>query len=94
MSLKNKLIVGLADEDAGSRVANVIQHTTGSANALTISPATVTVGASTVSLGVSDGRLGFYGAAVTTKPSGVTLNSATAIANALANLGLIATTTP
>ena len=94
MSLKNKLIVGLADEEVGSRVADVIQHTTGSAGALTISPATVTVGASTASVGVSGGRLGFYGAAVTTRPSGVTLNNVTAIANALANLGLIATTTP
>lgn len=80
MTLHNRLIVGLADETVGKRVADVIQHVTGTSNG-------VTVGAST-------GVLGFYGAAVTTKPTGVTLNNATAIANALANLGLIATTTP
>lgn len=38
--------------------------------------------------------LGFFGSAATVKPTGVTLNNVTAIANALANLGLIGTTTP
>lgn len=38
--------------------------------------------------------LGFFGSAATVKPAGVTLNNVTAIANALANLGLIGTTTP
>jgi formaldehyde-activating enzyme involved in methanogenesis len=39
-------------------------------------------------------RLGFFGSATTVRPTGVTLNNVTAVANALANLGLIATTTP
>jgi hypothetical protein len=94
MTLRNKLIVGLAAEDAGSRVADVVQHCTGTDAALTISPGTLTVGAATVSVGATTGRVGFFGAAVTTRPSGVTLNNVTSIANALANLGLIATTTP
>lgn len=38
--------------------------------------------------------LGFFGAAATVKPTGVTLNNITSVANALVNLGLIATTTP
>lgn len=85
MGLKAKLIVGLADEEIGSRVADALQHVTGSSNALT-------VGATTVLVGVTGGSLGFFGSAVTARPSGVTLNNVTAVANALANLGLIATT--
>jgi hypothetical protein len=69
--LRAKLVVGLADEAVGARVANVVSNITGGSSAL-----------------------GFFGAAATVKPTGVTLNSATAIANALVNLGLIATTTP
>lgn len=87
MSLKAKLVIGLADEEIGNRVANALQHVTGGTNALT-------VGATNVRVGVSGGSVGFFGSAVTARPSGVTLNNATAIANALANLGLIATTNP
>lgn len=86
MTLKNKLIVGLADEAIGSRVADALQHVTGGTNALTI-------GATSVRVGVSGGSLGFFGAAVTARPSGVTVGNVTAVANALANLGLIGTTT-
>lgn len=82
-----KLVVGLADEAIGERLHNAVRHVSGSATAMTVSATNLAVGAST-------SNIGFYGAAVTTKPSGVTLNSATAIAAALVNLGLIATTTP
>lgn len=93
--MRSKLIVGLADEAAGNRVWDALQHVTGDDAALTISPATVTVGASTVSVGVASGRVGFFGAAVTTKPVGITAGAAgvTALVNALGNLGLIGTTT-
>ena len=118
MSLRAKLIVGLADEAAGDRLYSAIQSITGTSDAsaltvaasgvaitgttvtvspatsVTISPPTVTVGASTVSVGVAAGRISFYGAAVTTKQTGITLNNVTSIAAALVNLGLIATTTP
>lgn len=87
MSFKQKLIIGLADEEVGARVGNVLQHATATDSALT-------VGATQIRLGVTGGSVGFFGSAATARPSGVTLNSATAIANALANLGLIATTTP
>jgi hypothetical protein len=55
----------------------------------------VTIGASTASVGVTSGRLGFFGAAVTTKPVGITAGAAgvTALVTALGNLGLIGTTT-
>jgi hypothetical protein len=71
MSDRNKLIVGLADNEVGKKVANVIANITGDGS-----------------------KLGFFGSAATVKPTGVTLNNVTSIANALANLGLIATTTP
>jgi hypothetical protein len=87
MSFKQKLIIGLADEEVGARVGNVLQHTTATDAALT-------VGATSLQLGVTGGLVGFLGAAATARPSGVTLNNVTSIANALANLGLIATTTP
>ena len=86
MSFKQKLIIGLADEELGSRVADALQHVTGGTNALT-------VGATQVQVGVTGGSVGFFGAAVTARPSGVTVGNVTAVANALANLGLIATTT-
>lgn len=82
-----KLVIGLADEAIGSRLHNAVRHVSGSDTAMTVSATNLAVGASTSSIG-------FFGAAVTARPSGVTLNNATAIANALANLGLIATTTP
>jgi hypothetical protein len=71
MTVERKLIVGLADEAVGRRVANIVTN---------------------VSAGPS--RLGFFGTAATVKPTGVTLNNVTSVANALVNLGLIATTTP
>ena len=87
MTLRNTLIVGLASDQFGNQLANSLQHLTGATNALT-------VGATNVTVGVTGGSLGFYGAAVTARPTGVTLNNVTSIANALVNLGLIATTTP
>lgn len=80
MSLKNKLIVGLADEEIGSRVADALQHVTGGTNALT-------VGATQVRVGVSGGSVGFLGAAATAA-QGVTLSNVTTVAQALINLGL------
>jgi hypothetical protein len=85
MTLRNTLIVGLASDQFGNQLAKSLQHLTGATNALTVGATNITVGASTSSLG-------FYGAAVTAKPTGVTLNNVTALATALANLGLIATT--
>lgn len=91
MTLRNKLIVGLADETVGLRVADVIQHITGSTDSLTLAPSSVAVGATTVSVGGTTSRLGFFGAAVTTRQTGVTAGNVTATQNALVNLGLIST---
>lgn len=78
-TLRNALIVGLGSEQRGREIADAMQHLTGTTNGITV--------------GASTGVLGFFGAAVTTRPSGVTVGNVTAVANALANLGLIATTT-
>lgn len=80
MGLKAKLIVGLADEEIGSRVADALQHVTGASNALT-------VGATGVQVGVTGGSVSFLGRALT-GPQGVTLSNVTTVAQALINLGL------
>lgn len=85
MGFRSKIIVGLADEEVGTRVADSLQHVTGGTNALTI-------GATNVRVGVSGGSVGFFGAAATARPAAVTVN-ATGLALALINLGLIAGTT-
>jgi len=82
-TLRNTLVVGLASDQFGNQVANVLQHQTGATNALT-------VGATNITLGASTSSLGFYGAAVTTKPT-VTMGNVTSLTNALINLGLITT---
>jgi hypothetical protein len=71
VSVRTKIVIGLADEETGTRVANVVDNIAGGPSSL-----------------------GFFGAAATVRPTGVTLNNVTSIANALANLGLIATTAP
>lgn len=78
--MRSKLIVGLADEAAGNRVWDAVQHTTGASDALTVGGATL--------------KVGFFGATPVVKPTGVTLGAGgvTALQTALANLGLIATT--
>lgn len=82
MSLKAKIIVGLADEEVGSRVADVIQHVTGSDSALT-------VGSTTLKLGVSGGTLGFFGAAGVTRATSAAVTDFATLKTALQNYGLI-----
>jgi len=91
VSLRNRLIVGLADIDAGSRVHDVVQHISGTTNALTVTPPTVVVGATTVTVGASTSSIGFFGAAATVKPTGITAGTTglTLLQQSLANLGLI-----
>jgi hypothetical protein len=84
MGLKTKLIIGLADEEIGSRVANALQHVTGSSNALT-------VGATTVLVGVTGTTVGFFGSAGAVRQQ-CTTNSVTALHACLSNLGLVNST--
>lgn len=91
-TLRNTLIVGLASDQFGNQLANSLQHMAGTTNALTVG-ATVVGGAATIGVvvGVTGGSLGFFGAAVTAKPTSVTLGNVTSLQTALVNLGLIAT---
>lgn len=84
MGLKAKLIVGLADEEIGSRVADALQHVTGASNALT-------VGATNVRVGVSGGSVGFCGASPVVRQQ-CTTNTVTALHATLSALGLVNST--
>jgi len=83
-SVRNKIIVGLADVQAGEEIGNVVRHTTGTTDSLT-------VGATNVSVGVSGGSVGFLG----TTPAAVqqcTTNTVTALHACLAAVGLVNST--
>ena len=84
MSLRAKLIVGLADEEIGSRLADSLQHVTGASNALT-------VGATNVRVGVTGGTVGFFGSAGAVRQQ-CTTNTVTALHACLANVGLVNST--
>lgn len=95
MSLLNWLKVGLASDQYGTEVHNRIGNVSGSAAAVTIGGTTAAITAPNIAVGGgTTASIGFFGSAVTTKPTGVTLNNVTSIAAALANLGLIGTTAP
>lgn len=74
MSLERKIIVGLADPIVGKRVANAIQHVTGSASALTV--------------GGDGTELGFFGATPAARPT-ITYGNVTSVCDALLTLGLV-----
>lgn len=76
-TLRNALIVGLASEQRGREVADVMQHLTGTTNGITV--------------GASTGVLGFYGATPVVKQQ-CTTGTATAIIAALASIGLVNST--
>jgi hypothetical protein len=84
MGLKAKLIVGLADEEIGSRVADAIQHVTGSAAALT-------VGATTTRVGVAGGTVAFFGGTGSTRATSAAVTDFATLKTALQNYGLIGT---
>lgn len=81
--LRNKLIVGLADIDAGQAVYAASRHVTASATALTVQAPQVVVGSATTSL------LGFCGAAATTRASSASVTDYASLKVALQNYGLI-----
>ncbi len=82
MGLRAKLIVGLADEEIGGRVANVIQHTTGTSSALT-------VGATTTRVGLSGGTVGFFGGAGSAQATSAAVTDYASLKVALQDYGLI-----
>jgi hypothetical protein len=81
-SIRQKIIIGLADVQAGDEIGNVVRHTTGVTNALTI-------GSTTLRLGVTGGTVGFLGhtAGATRQVVPVAAGATTAI-QALQSLGL------
>lgn len=84
MSLKAKLIIGLADEEIGSRVADSLQHLTGVSDALT-------VGATTTRVGVSGGTVAFFGGTGSTRATSAAVTDFASLKVALQNYGLVGT---
>jgi hypothetical protein len=84
MGFRAKLIVGLADEEVGGRVADVLQHATGTASALT-------VGATTTRLGVTGGTVAFFGGTGSTRATSAAVTDFATLKTALQNYGLIGT---
>lgn len=84
MTLRNTLVVGLANEQHGNALADELQHLTGGTNALTI-------GATNVRVGVTGGSLGVLGAAPVVRQQ-CTTNTVTALHACLANFGLVSST--
>jgi hypothetical protein len=84
MSLKAKIIIGLADEEIGSRVADAIQHVTGVSNA-------VTVGATSTRVGVAGGTVAFFGGTGSELATSAAVTDFASLKTALQNYGLIGT---
>jgi hypothetical protein len=84
VSLKAKLIIGLADEEIGSRVADSLQHLTGVSDALT-------VGATTTRVGVSGGTVAFFGGTGSTRATSAAVTDFASLKVALQNYGLVGT---
>jgi hypothetical protein len=84
MSLKTTLIIGLADEEIGSRVADAVQHVTGASDA-------VTVGATSTRVGVAGGTVAFFGGTGSTRATSAAVTDFATLKTALQNYGLIGT---
>jgi hypothetical protein len=84
MSLKTKIIIGLADEEIGSRVADAVQHVTGASDA-------VTVGATSTRVGVAGGTVAFFGGTGSTRATSAAVTDFASLKTALQNYGLIGT---
>lgn len=84
MTLRNKLIVGLADETVGQRVADAIQHVTGNTDALT-------AGATTTRIGVAGGTVAFFGGTGSTRATSAAVTDFASLKVALQNYGLVGT---
>ena len=83
-SVRQKIIIGLADEQAGNEIGNVVRHTTGTSSALT-------VGATTLRLGVTGGTVAFFGGTGSTRATSAAVTDFATLKTALQNYGLIGT---
>jgi hypothetical protein len=82
--VRQKIIIGLADVQAGDEIGNVVRHTTGTTNALTI-------GSTTLRLGVTGGTVAFFGGTGSTRPAGAGITDFATLKTALQAYGLIGT---
>lgn len=83
-TLRNALIVGLASEQRGAQIADIVQNCTGATDGLT-------VGATNVRIGLTGTSVGFLGATPATRQQ-CTTNTVTALHACLANFGLVNST--
>jgi hypothetical protein len=82
--VRQKIIIGLADVQAGDEIGNVVRHTTGVTNALTI-------GSTTLRLGVTGGTVAFFGGTGSTRATSAAVTDFATLKVALQAYGLVAT---
>lgn len=83
-NVRRKIVIGLADQQAGDEVANVVRHTTGTTNALT-------VGSTTLRLGVTGGTVAFFGGTGSALATSAAVTDFASLKTALQNYGLVGT---
>jgi hypothetical protein len=83
-SIRQKIIIGLADVQAGDEIGNVVRHTTGTTNALTI-------GSTTLRLGVTGGTVAFFGGTGSTRATSAAVTDFATLKTALQAYGLVGT---
>lgn len=84
MTLRNTLVVGLANDRFGNAIADELQHMTGASDALT-------VGATTTRIGVAGGTVAFFGGTGSTRATSAAVTDFATLKVALQNYGLIGT---
>ena len=83
-SIRQKIIIGLADVQAGDEIGNVVRHTTGTTNALTI-------GSTTLRLGVTGGTVAFFGGTGSARATSAAVTDFATLKTALQAYGLVGT---
>ena len=83
-SIRQKIIIGMADVQAGDEIGNVVRHTTGTTNALT-------VGSTTLRLGVTGGTVAFFGGTGSTRATSAAVTDFATLKTALQAYGLVGT---
>lgn len=82
--VRQKIIIGMADAQAGDEIGNVVRHTTGTTNALTI-------GSTTLRLGVTGGTVAFFGGTGSARATSAAVTDFATLKTALQAYGLIGT---
>jgi hypothetical protein len=82
--VRQKIIIGMADVQAGDEIGNVVRHTTGTTNALT-------VGSTTLRLGVTGGTVAFFGGTGSARATSAAVTDFATLKTALQAYGLVGT---